>query len=92
MSGELAAAYVTGLQGHHPRYVIANAGCKHFDVYAGPENIPVQRHVFNAEVKFQMNILIRLIICYFDGIVVVNVVVAVVVVAVVIFVAVVFVT
>ena len=52
MSGELAAAYVTGLQGHHPRYVIANAGCKHFDVYAGPENIPVQRHVFNAEVKF----------------------------------------
>ena len=50
MSGELAAAYVRGLQGDHPRYVRANAGCKHFDVYGGPENIPESRHSFDAKV------------------------------------------
>ena len=50
MSGELAAAFVEGLQGDHPRYVMTNAGCTHFDVYAGPENIPVQRHKFDAKV------------------------------------------
>ncbi|XP_013395228.1 probable beta-D-xylosidase 7 [Lingula anatina] len=30
--------YVRGLQGDHPRYVLASAGCKHFDAYSGPEN------------------------------------------------------
>ena len=50
MSGSLSQQFVWGLQGQHPRYVRANAGCKHFDVYAGPENIPVQRHKFDAKV------------------------------------------
>ena len=31
----------------HPRYVEANAGCKHFDVYAGPDDT---RNVFDAKV------------------------------------------
>ena len=51
LSGELVEAYVLGLQGDHPRYVTANAGCKHFDVHGGPENIPVSRFSFNAEVS-----------------------------------------
>ncbi|XP_035825801.1 beta-xylosidase/alpha-L-arabinofuranosidase 1 [Aplysia californica] len=51
LSGELAASFVQGLQGDHPRYIRANAGCKHFDVYAGPENIPVSRMSFNAIVS-----------------------------------------
>ena len=34
----------------HPRYVEANAGCKHFDVHGGPEDIPVSRFSFDAEV------------------------------------------
>ena len=51
LSGELVEAYVLGLQGDHPRYVRANAGCKHFDVHGGPENIPVSRFSFNAEVS-----------------------------------------
>ena len=32
------------------RYVKANAGCKHFDVHGGPENIPVSRFDFDAKV------------------------------------------
>ena len=51
LSGRLGQAFVRGLQGDHPRYVMANAGCKHFDVYAGPENIPVSRHSFDARVR-----------------------------------------
>jgi hypothetical protein len=35
----------------HPRYVLANAGCKHFDAYSGPENIPQSRFSFNAQVS-----------------------------------------
>ena len=35
----------------HPRYLEANAGCKHFDVHGGPENIPVSRFSFNAQVQ-----------------------------------------
>ena len=31
----------------NPRYVEANAGCKHFDVYAGPDD---SRNVFDAKV------------------------------------------
>ena len=50
MSGQLAIAYVKGLQGNHPRYIRANAGCKHFDVHGGPENIPVMRFSFDANV------------------------------------------
>ncbi len=33
------------------RYVRANAGCKHFAAYAGPENIPSSRYSFNAVVS-----------------------------------------
>ncbi|XP_006823397.1 uncharacterized protein LOC100375395 [Saccoglossus kowalevskii] len=51
LSGELARAFVHGLQGDHPRYLIANAGCKHFNVHGGPENIPVSRFSFNAKVS-----------------------------------------
>ncbi|XP_063810454.1 uncharacterized protein LOC135035884 isoform X1 [Pseudophryne corroboree] len=51
LSGLLAAAFVKGLQGDHPRYVKANAGCKHFDVHGGPENVPVSRFSFDAKVE-----------------------------------------
>ncbi len=51
LSGELAKSYVRGLQGNHSRYIRANAGCKHFDVYAGPENIPSSRFKFDAKVR-----------------------------------------
>jgi len=43
--------FVRGLQGDHPRYVRTNAGCKHFAVYAGPEDIPSSRFSFNAKVS-----------------------------------------
>ena len=47
--------FTQGLQGDHPRYVCVNAGCKHFDAYGGPENIPVKKMSFNAKVpKFKM--------------------------------------
>ncbi|GAB6019394.1 hypothetical protein CHUAL_000978 [Chamberlinius hualienensis] len=51
LSGQLAKAYVQGLQGNDPRYIRANAGCKHFDVYSGPENIPQSSFSFNAVVS-----------------------------------------
>jgi len=51
MSGELVTQYVKGLQGDHPRYVRANAGCKHFAVYSGPEDIPSSRFSFDARVR-----------------------------------------
>ncbi|XP_074904798.1 uncharacterized protein LOC142040610 [Buteo buteo] len=50
LSGELARSFVQGLQGQHPRYVKASAGCKHFSVHGGPENIPVSRLSFDAKV------------------------------------------
>ena len=50
MSGELSRSFVRGLQGDHDRYIMTNAGCKHFDAYSGPENIPESRHSFNAKV------------------------------------------
>lgn len=51
LSGVLSIAFVKGLQGDHPRYIKANAGCKHFDVHGGPENIPVSRFSFDAKVE-----------------------------------------
>ncbi|XP_077989175.1 uncharacterized protein LOC144443528 [Glandiceps talaboti] len=51
LTGSLAASYVIGLQGTHPRYIITNAGCKHFDVHGGPENIPTSRFSFDAKVS-----------------------------------------
>nr|XP_011418650.2 xylan 1,4-beta-xylosidase [Crassostrea gigas] len=51
LSGELAAIFVKCLQGDDPTYIRANAGCKHFDVHGGPENIPVSRFSFDAKVS-----------------------------------------
>lgn len=51
LSGVYATQFVKGLQGNHPRYVRASAGCKHFDAYAGPENIPSSRFSFNSVVS-----------------------------------------
>ncbi|KAK7483298.1 hypothetical protein BaRGS_00025465 [Batillaria attramentaria] len=51
LSGILATSFVNGLQGNDSRYVLANAGCKHFDVYGGPETIPVNKVSFDAEVS-----------------------------------------
>lgn len=50
LSGKLVQNFVRGLQGSDPRYVRATAGCKHFDVHGGPENIPVERYSFDAKV------------------------------------------
>ena len=36
-SGEMASAFVTGLQGDHPRYLKAAACAKHYVVHSGPE-------------------------------------------------------
>ncbi|KAI8506331.1 hypothetical protein Bbelb_157580 [Branchiostoma belcheri] len=51
LSGSLAQSFVRGLQGDHPRYIRTNAGCKHFDVHGGPENIPSSRFSFDAKVS-----------------------------------------
>jgi len=51
LTGQLVTQYVHGLQGNDARYVRANAGCKHFAAYAGPENIPVSRFSFDAKVS-----------------------------------------
>ncbi|ELT94452.1 hypothetical protein CAPTEDRAFT_106235 [Capitella teleta] len=53
LSGTLAQSFVRGLQGDDPRYLRANAGCKHFDVHGGPEDIPVSRFSFDAKVKMR---------------------------------------
>ena len=53
MSGIMADRYVRGLQGDNERYFRAIAGCKHFDAYAGPENIPSSRFSFNAVVDIR---------------------------------------
>ncbi|XP_041352563.1 probable beta-D-xylosidase 7 [Gigantopelta aegis] len=51
LSGMLAESFVKGLQGNNSRFIRANAGCKHFDVHGGPENIPVSRFSFDAKVS-----------------------------------------
>ncbi|XP_048240193.1 probable beta-D-xylosidase 2 isoform X3 [Haliotis rufescens] len=51
LSGVFAANFVKGLQGSDPRYIRANAGCKHFNVHGGPDNIPSSRFSFDAEVS-----------------------------------------
>src|SRR5512145_3362744 len=45
LTGEMAAAFVKGLQGDHPRYLKAAACAKHYAVHSGPEK---DRHIFNA--------------------------------------------
>ncbi len=44
-TGEMASAFVQGLQGDHPKYLKAAACAKHFAVHSGPEK---DRHTFNA--------------------------------------------
>ncbi|OWF39181.1 probable beta-D-xylosidase 5 [Mizuhopecten yessoensis] len=51
LSGVMAAHFVKGLQGQNPTYIRASAGCKHFDVHGGPDNIPVSRFSFDAQVS-----------------------------------------
>jgi beta-glucosidase len=45
LTGEMAFAFVKGLQGDHPTYLKAAACAKHYAVHSGPEK---DRHVFNA--------------------------------------------
>ena len=50
LTGTLSVAFLRGIHGQHPRYMRATAGCKAFDLYAGPENIPIPRFDFDAKV------------------------------------------
>ena len=45
LTGEMASAFVQGLQGDHPKYLKAAACAKHYAVHSGPEK---DRHTFNA--------------------------------------------
>jgi beta-glucosidase len=47
-AGEMASAFVRGLQGEHPKYLKAAACAKHYAVHSGPES---ERHTFNAIVS-----------------------------------------
>ena len=47
-AGEMASAFVRGLQGDHPKYLKAAACAKHYAVHSGPEG---ERHTFNAIVS-----------------------------------------
>lgn len=52
MSGVLAEKIVSGLQGPTEyRYMQAATGCKHFDAYTGPEDVPSSRFSFNANIS-----------------------------------------
>jgi len=48
LTGEMATAYVRGLQGDHPQYLRVAACAKHYAVHSGPEKL---RHSFNAQVS-----------------------------------------
>ncbi|HEX5399094.1 MAG TPA: glycoside hydrolase family 3 C-terminal domain-containing protein [Verrucomicrobiae bacterium] len=45
LTGTLAVAFIKGLQGDNPEYMLAMACAKHFAVHSGPEP---ERHRFNA--------------------------------------------
>lgn len=45
LTGEMASAFVKGLQGEDPKYLKTAACAKHFAVHSGPEK---ERHTFNA--------------------------------------------
>ncbi|XP_005105835.1 probable beta-D-xylosidase 7 [Aplysia californica] len=51
LAGILVENFVTGIQGDNSRFIMTSAGCKHFDVHGGPENIPVSRFSFDAIVS-----------------------------------------
>ncbi len=48
LTSRMAVAFVTGLQGAHPKYRKLDATAKHFAVHSGPEK---HRHGFNAVVS-----------------------------------------
>ena len=50
LTGKIGKAFVSGLQGNHPKYLKVAAGAKHFAVHSGPEAI---RHSFNVKVSPQ---------------------------------------
>lgn len=50
LTGILGDAFVRGLQGNDPKYLLAAACAKHYAVHSGPEPL---RHVFNADVSNQ---------------------------------------
>ncbi len=50
LTGELAKAYIKGMQGEHEKYLKTAACAKHFAVHSGPESI---RHNQNVEVSKQ---------------------------------------
>ena len=50
LSGAFAKTFVQGLQGPDPKYVAATAGCKHFVVHGGPDNL---RETFSANVSLR---------------------------------------
>ena len=45
LTGEMASAFVKGLQSDHPKYLKTAACAKHYAVHSGPEK---ERHTFNA--------------------------------------------
>jgi beta-glucosidase len=50
LTGEMAAAFVRGLQGDHPHYLKTAACAKHYAVHSGPEK---DRHTFDAVVSLR---------------------------------------
>jgi beta-glucosidase len=48
LTGRMAVAFVTGMQGDDPRYLKVVSTPKHFAVHSGPEP---QRHVFDARIS-----------------------------------------
>ncbi|XP_071794783.1 uncharacterized protein [Asterias amurensis] len=50
LTGVAAKAFINGLRGTDERILRTSAGCKHFDVHSGPEDIPSSRFTFNAMV------------------------------------------
>lgn len=48
LTGELAKAYIRGMQGNHEKYLKTAACAKHFAAYSGPESM---RHVQNVEIS-----------------------------------------
>ena len=50
LTGEMASAFVVGLQGDDPKYMKAAACAKHYAVHSGPEK---DRHTFNAKVSLR---------------------------------------
>jgi beta-glucosidase len=48
LTGRMAVAFVTGMQGNDPKYLKVVSTPKHFDVHSGPEPL---RHQFNVDVS-----------------------------------------